>query len=96
MIKLFKGTFKIAGKIGSLLGFAQGGIVPGPIGSPVPAIVHGGERIIPVGSNSQSQPSVNININANISSDYDVRRLSEELKRYWILDFERVSKGRTI
>ncbi len=27
------------------LGFAQGGVVPGPIGWPVPAIVHGGEKI---------------------------------------------------
>ncbi|KAA0004648.1 MAG: phage tail tape measure protein [Thermoplasmata archaeon] len=29
------------------LGFQEGGVVPGPIGSPVPAIVHGGEIIIP-------------------------------------------------
>ncbi len=27
--------------------FQEGGIVPGPIGAPVPAIVHGGETIIP-------------------------------------------------
>lgn len=37
------------GKVGKVLGFAEGGIVPGPIGAPVPAIVHGGERIIPNG-----------------------------------------------
>lgn len=30
-------------------GFASGGIVPGPIGAPQLAIVHGGERVIPAG-----------------------------------------------
>lgn len=34
---------------GPFLGFATGGVVPGPIGAPVPAIVHGGETIIPAG-----------------------------------------------
>ncbi len=32
---------------GQVLSFAGGGVVPGPIGAPVPAIVHGGERITP-------------------------------------------------
>lgn len=36
----------------------------------------------------------NITINAKISNDYDVRRLADELKRYWVEDFERVSQGR--
>lgn len=31
------------------LGFQKGGIVPGPIGEPMSAIVHGGETIIPAG-----------------------------------------------
>lgn len=43
-----------------LLGFATGGIVPGPVGAPVPAIVHGGETIIPA---NQSVASTNIYIN---------------------------------
>jgi len=29
--------------------FQKGGIVPGPIGAPIPAVVHGGETIIPAG-----------------------------------------------
>ena len=29
--------------------FEKGGIVPGPIGSPVPILAHGGERVIPTG-----------------------------------------------
>jgi hypothetical protein len=40
------------------MGFQRGGIVPGPIGSPVPAIVHGGERIIPVGGGGGSGGTV--------------------------------------
>jgi hypothetical protein len=35
---------------GTVLGFQQGGIVPGPTGVPVAAVVHGGETIIPAGS----------------------------------------------
>jgi len=35
-------------------------------------------------------------VNAVVNSDYDVRRLAEELKRYWVSDFERVSQGRTL
>lgn len=35
----------IGGKIGGLLGFADGGVVPGPIGAPRLAVVHGGEEI---------------------------------------------------
>jgi hypothetical protein len=33
----------------SRLGFADGGIVPGPLGSAVPAIVHGGEEVLTPG-----------------------------------------------
>jgi hypothetical protein len=39
--------------------FAQGGIVPGPIGQPVPAIVHAGEEIIPVGGRSGTTTIIN-------------------------------------
>ena len=33
-----------------LLGFAEGGIVPGPLGRPLLATVHGGEMVLPVGA----------------------------------------------
>jgi len=40
----------VGGFLGSIVPqFADGGVVPGPIGAPVPAIVHGGETIIPTG-----------------------------------------------
>jgi hypothetical protein len=35
--------------IGSWLGFANGGRVPGKVGAPKKAVVHGGEVVLPVG-----------------------------------------------
>ena len=35
-----------------MYGFAQGGIVPGPIGQPQMAVVHGGEQVLPAGRRS--------------------------------------------
>ncbi len=40
----------IAGKVGKAVGFAEGGIVPGPLGRPLLATVHGGEMVLPVGA----------------------------------------------
>ena len=40
----------IAGKVGKAFGFAEGGIVPGPLGRPLLATVHGGEMVLPVGA----------------------------------------------
>ena len=37
------------GAVGDLLGFASGGVVPGPKGAPMLAVVHGGETITPPG-----------------------------------------------
>ncbi len=40
---------RIAGKVGKAV-FAEGGIVPGPLGRPLLATVHGGEMVLPVGA----------------------------------------------
>ena len=40
----------IAGKVGKVVTGAAGGVVPGPLGRPVPAIIHGGEMVLPVGA----------------------------------------------
>ena len=40
----------LLGGIGKALGFAEGGIVPGPLGRPLLATVHGGEMVLPVGA----------------------------------------------
>lgn len=34
------------GAVGHLFGFAEGGVVPGPKGAPMLAVVHGGERVL--------------------------------------------------
>lgn len=47
--------------IGQMLGFADGGIVPGPIGAPQMAIVHGGEEITPPGKGGGRSVVLNIN-----------------------------------
>ena len=40
------------GGIGKALGLAEGGIVPGPLGRPLLATVHGGEMVLPVGASN--------------------------------------------
>ena len=96
MMKIFKGGISIGNKFGSIFGsifgFANGGVVPGPVGKPTIAVVHGGESITPPGKTSGVSP--NITIHASINPDYDVHRLADELKRYWVSDFERSSVGR--
>ena len=54
------------GKVGSVLGFAQGGIVPGQVGVPRLAVVHGGERITPPGRTSGM---ITINISGTFLSE---------------------------
>lgn len=62
-------TIKIPGL--SLPGFAQGGVVPGPIGAPQLAVVHGGETIIPTNMGIGGR-TINITITGNtFMSDRD-------------------------
>jgi len=68
----------VGGKVKGLLGFQQGGIVPGPIGQPVPAIVHGGERIIPSGRSA----GIIVNISGSMFLDDDAaEKFGEKLVR---------------
>jgi hypothetical protein len=55
-----------AGQALGILSLQSGGVVPGPIGAPVPAIVHGGETVIP--ANQSAGTVVNQNINFNVSA----------------------------
>ena len=48
-IEVFTG---IAGKVGKVFTGAAGGVAPGPLGRPVPAIIHGGEMVLPKGASS--------------------------------------------
>lgn len=56
--------------------FATGGVVPGPIGQATPAIVHGGETIIPA---NQSPITVNIN-NPSVRNNNDIRLIAQQVQ----------------
>lgn len=65
------------------IGYAEGGIVPGPINAPMSAIVHGGERIIPTSAGigsmeptraiaaQQTQYNIVNNYNYNLTGNYE-------------------------
>jgi len=108
MIKaLIDGVGWLVGKVGKLFGgsgkpaftmpsFKTGGIMP----NDGVAYLHKGERILTAGETRQdanaSSSGMNVTINASVSSDYDVRRMADKLKEYWVSDFERVSQGRSV
>ncbi len=54
-------TGTLPGPGGGLPQFQGGGIVPGPIGAPVPIIAHGGETVLPVGGGSATNNFLTIN-----------------------------------
>jgi len=43
--------------------------------------LHAGETVVPAGGGSTN--SVNVVINANVANNYDVRRMADEIERYW-------------
>lgn len=77
-----------------LKSFQHGGIMP----YTGMAYLHAGEKIIPKNQVNNQKSSIifspSININAQVSSDYDVRKLADELNYYFAKDFERMIKGR--
>ncbi len=66
MISFFRG----------LLGFQEGGIVPGATGQAMPILAHGGETVLPVGA---SPITVNIN-NPSVRSSSDITMLANAVK----------------
>jgi hypothetical protein len=48
---------------GGFVSLQHGGIVPGPIGQPTLAMVHGGEMVTPAGE-SEGQDTINISVDA--------------------------------
>src|SRR3972149_9135905 len=65
--------------------FQTGGVVPGPIGIPQLAVVHGGERVSPalagIGMNNQGGNGATLNVNVGIyaGSATEKRQLAKEL-----------------
>lgn len=56
--------------------FAHGGVVPGPIGSPQLAMVHGGESITPNGG-----MTVNVNVGTLMGDEVSIRHLVDEIQK---------------
>jgi len=66
--------------LGNLLGFADGGVVPGPKGDPMLAMVHGGERITPPDSQAGSTIVFDLR-NATLTDKNIVEKISEASNR---------------
>jgi len=68
---------------GGGLRFATGGVVPGPIGAPVMAMVHGGEEVLPTGRTGGGGGGGNITFEVNVGlyagSETEKRNIAREL-----------------
>lgn len=78
----------IAGNLGIDMNdvmFEHGGIVPGPIGKPVPIIAHAGERVVPRsgvdGGMGGTSPSINFYGTVNMDSQDRVEELARQIGR---------------
>lgn len=89
----YEKAWKVPGEVGSILGeladlfsrktrsYQFGGIVPGSPSQRVPAILHGGERVIPSNQAGQLAPIV-ININNPIvRKDEDIRKMTNSIEK---------------
>ena len=54
--------------------FAMGGVVPGMIGTPVPAIVHGGERIVGPGNRGGVPINLEVHVHGTVISEGDLAK----------------------
>lgn len=67
-------------------GFQTGGVVPGPVGSPRIAMVHGGERIIPTngggsaaGGGGSGEVNITVQVGLYAGSETEKRNIAQEL-----------------
>ncbi len=65
-------------------GFQHGGIVPGPLGQPIPIIAHGGEQFLGAGK-AAGEIIVNVNVEGSVIAERDfaetIRQLFYDIKR---------------
>ena len=69
---------------GTMIGFAEGGMVPGPKGAPMPALVHGGEMILNPDQQAALKtggPATVINYTALSLSDRQLKEHQEMVRR---------------
>lgn len=70
---------------GGAFGFKHGGTVPGSPNTPVPAVLHGGERVIPrtaVGANASGGggQTINVTVMGNVSGQETIDQIVEAVK----------------
>ena len=66
---------------GSMIGFAEGGVVPGPRGAPMMAVVHGGEEVLTPEQRGSGGASTVITLNALSLSDRLLKEVQEMARR---------------
>ena len=54
--------------------FAMGGMVPGMVGTPAPAVVHGGERIVGVGNRGGVPINLEVHVHGTVISEGDLAK----------------------
>jgi hypothetical protein len=74
-------TGKIGDIAGSLPGFADGGVVPGPIGTPRLILAHAGETVLPTHRSAVGAPT--FNIYGSVIAERDLRSLIQKLNDDW-------------
>lgn len=83
LTNMIPGGGVVAGVFQKLTPFQAGGVVPGPVGAPVPILAHGGERVIPVGAGGGAV--FNITVNGAVDPAGTARQiaalLQEEIRR---------------
>jgi hypothetical protein len=76
----------IGNAVGMLPGFADGGIVPGAMGSPQVILAHGGERVQTIAQQAASSPTTNFNVTIQASyfagSEADARSFARQMYDY--------------
>lgn len=72
--------------------FQHGGVVPGPVGQPVPIIAHAGETVVPAGHGLKGTINFNptVNISATVKEEADIKRISEVLMDDWKRELRRM------
>ena len=89
--KTFKAEVEVKTK--KIAELQYGGIVPGPIGAPVPAIVHGGETWIPPGK-AGGFGTINfspvVNITATTTNEMDWHDISDKMMSSWKSELRRL------
>ena len=75
------GIGALAGGLAGWLGFQEGGIVPGPVGKPMPVIAHGGESITPPGKKVVSTGAGRTGGGERYQFFFNGREMSHEMRK---------------